>query len=79
MSDAVTNEVCQTIAEVFLLEEAGVSAESTPETISAWDSMGHLNLILALEQKFGVSFDPDQIPKLITVAAIAEAVSAQKT
>ena len=78
MSESVTDDVCQTIAEVFLLEGSEVTAESTPETIPAWDSMGHLNLILALEQKFGVSFDPDQIPKLTTVAAIAEAVSAQK-
>ena len=79
MSDTVTNDICQTIAEVFLLDSSEVSPDSTPETIPAWDSMGHLNLILALEQKFGVSFDPDQIPQLVTVEAIAEAVSAQKT
>ena len=79
MSEAVTDEVCQTIAEVFLLEGPEVTSESTPESIAAWDSMGHLNLILALEQKFGVSFDPDQIPKLTSVEAIVDAVSAQKT
>ena len=78
MSDSVNDEICQTIAEVFLLEGSAVTSESTPESIPAWDSMGHLNLVLALEQKFGVSFDPDQIPKLTSVEAIAQAVSAQK-
>ncbi len=77
MSAEVTDEVRQTIAEVFFIDASEVTAESTPETIAAWDSMGHLNLILALEQKFGHTFDPEQIPQLTSVAAIAEAVSAK--
>ena len=76
MSEEVLEQVRQTVAEVFFVDAAEVSAESSPESISAWDSIGHLNLILALEQKFGHTFDPEQIPQLTTIAAIAEAVSA---
>ena len=77
MSADVTDEVRQTIAEVFFIDATEVTADSTPETIPAWDSMGHLNLILALEQKFGHSFDPEKIPQLTSVEAIADAVSAK--
>ena len=77
MSAAVLDDIRQTVAEVFLVEVQQVSAESSPESIPAWDSMGHLNLVLTLEQKFGVKFDPDQIPQLTSVWAIAEAVTAK--
>jgi acyl carrier protein len=75
MSTAVFDEVQQTVAEVFALDAAEVSAESSAESIPAWDSLGHLNLILALEQRFDISFDPEEVPKLTSVAALAEAVS----
>jgi acyl carrier protein len=77
MSEAVLDDIRQTVAEVFLIEVQQVSAESSPESIPAWDSVGHLNLVLTLEQKFGVRFDPDQIPQLTSVQAIAEAVAAK--
>jgi len=77
MSAAVLDDIRQTVAEVFFVDAQQVSAESSPESIPAWDSMGHLNLVLALEQKFGVTFDPDQIPQLTSVQTIAEAVAAK--
>ncbi|MCH7751649.1 MAG: acyl carrier protein [Planctomycetes bacterium] len=77
MSAAVLDDVRQTVAEVFFVDAQQVSADSSPESISAWDSMGHLNLVLAMEQKFGMTFDPDQIPQLTSVQAIAEAVAAK--
>lgn len=75
MSQPVVDQVRQTIAEVFLIDASEVTAESTAESIEAWDSIGHLNLILALEQQFGRSFDPEEVPKLTSVAKIAEAVA----
>ena len=78
MSAEVLEEVRQTVAEVFALDPASVTAESSAETVPAWDSMGHLNLILATEQRFGVMLDPEQVPKLTSVQALADAVTASK-
>lgn len=78
MNAALLEEVRQTVAEVFFVDVAAVTADSSPESIPAWDSIGHLNLILATEQRFGVTFDPDQIPQLTSVQSIATAVAAKK-
>lgn len=75
MSEPVADQVRQTIAEVFLIDPAAGPADASAETVEAWDSIGHLNLVLALEQRFGVSFDPEKIPQLTTVEAIAAAVA----
>ena len=74
MNEQLVDDVRQTVAEVFFVDVDEVTAESSPDSIKAWDSLAHLNLILALEQRFGCTFDPDQIPELVTVEAIAAAV-----
>jgi acyl carrier protein len=78
MSDELQSEVRQTVADVFALDPASVTDATSPETTPAWDSIGHLNLILAVEQQFGVSFDPDRIPKLTSIQALADEISARR-
>lgn len=78
MSENLLDEVRQTIADVFALNVDEVSAAATADSTPAWDSINHLNLILALEQRFGISFDPEQIPAVTSVQALADAVAAKK-
>ena len=75
---SVVDEVRETVADVFALDVQDVTASTSPETAPVWDSIGHLNLVLALEQRFDVSFDPEQIPQLVSVQAIADAVAARQ-
>ncbi len=76
MSEELHEQVRRTVADVFALDAQSVSDATSPETTPAWDSIGHLNLILAVEQQFGVSFDPHQIPKLTSIEALADAIAA---
>jgi acyl carrier protein len=48
-----------TLAAVFGVAPESLSAESSPASIATWDSLSHLNLIMALEEEFGISFGPD--------------------
>ncbi len=34
------------------------------KTSSEWDSLAHLNLILALEEEFGLEIEPEDFPRL---------------
>ena len=44
--------------------------EDGPQTFPDWDSVMHLNLILALEAEFGVRFSTTEIPQLTSIAKI---------
>ena len=35
-----------------------------------WDSMGHMNLMMALEEKFGIQISADTITNLVSIPAI---------
>ena len=43
----------------------------------AWDSMGHMELLVTIEDDFGVRFPAHSIATLTTVQAIVEALRAQ--
>lgn len=65
-------------ADVFGVPASSLSAESSPETIDGWDSVQHLNLVLALEAAFGVQIDPEDIESIKTLGAAAEVVARKR-
>ena len=71
----ILDRVRQTVSDLFGVPSAQISESSSPQTIEAWDSMGHLNLVLALEQSFGVQFSPEEIAAMTNVALIGQTVT----
>jgi acyl carrier protein len=65
------------VADVFDVPLETVLPESSPDSIEAWDSLHHLDLVLALEQEFGAQFTPEEIEQLLSVALIANIVAAK--
>jgi acyl carrier protein len=47
-----------------------LSDEDGPGTISSWDSVNHLNLVLAIEAEFEIRFATSEIPDLLSVGKI---------
>ena len=57
-----------------VLDIDSVSDDDSMQTIKSWDSLRHLNLVIALEEHFGISFDPEEIPELTSVRIISAAI-----
>lgn len=66
MTSPIDNSLMRIFADVFQVPIESISPDSSPETIESWDSLQHLNLVLALEQEFSVQFSPDEIEKLVS-------------
>ena len=47
--------------------------------VSGWDSMAHIQLILAVESQFGIKFTAGEIAKLTTVGQLSELIGAKAT
>lgn len=60
------------IASTLKVPPARITETTKNEDISAWDSLGHVNLMMALEQTFGVYLDVEDFPKLTSVPAILQ-------
>ena len=62
----------EVVARVFGAEPDSLDGTSSPESVEGWDSMGHLNLIAALEKDFNVSIDIGDAMEMVTVERIRE-------
>lgn len=78
MNDAIFERVRTMMADNFSVPLDQMTAESSPDTIETWDSIQHLNLVMALEEEFGVQFDPEEIEQLLSVELVAALVAEKK-
>lgn len=60
------------VGQVFQLERGSVAGSTSPDSVRRWDSLGHLQLIAALEREFGVRFQVREIQAMDSVAGIEE-------
>ena len=60
----------QIMSSVFKVEETEIDDKSSPETIGNWDSLRHMKLIAALEERYGIEFNEDDIPEMLNIQKI---------
>lgn len=77
MNTPVIDRVRQLASDAFEVPLAEIKAESSPDSVATWDSIHHLNLVLALEQEFGIQFTPEEIEQLLSIELI-EALIVEK-
>ena len=64
------NDLKQVMADVFRAPVKSITADSSIDTVASWDSLTHLNLILALEERFNVSFTEDETIEMLNYRLI---------
>jgi len=65
----------QIMADVFDVEQDGIKDDASPDTVSNWDSLRHMNLIESLEEEFAIEFTEDQIVEMMNYKLIQLIVS----
>jgi len=77
----LNNDIRTRLQAVFreIFDDEGLQLNDTldRENFEAWDSLGHIRLVSAMEEAFGVSFTLDEIEAMTSVPQIA-AVLANK-
>jgi acyl carrier protein len=58
------------ISAVLGIEADQISSDDSPSSVPQWDSVAHLQLMLAIEDEFGIRFEADELASLKSVAMI---------
>jgi len=66
------NRILKIVSQVMEVPLEQLNEESSPDTIENWDSLKHMNLILALEEEFDVNFSDEEIVEMLSVEIIVE-------
>jgi len=70
----VKNEVAAVLAVILEVPREAISDGFSPDDCETWDSVRHLRLVLAIEERFGVTFDEAEIEHLTSLRAILDAL-----
>ncbi len=58
------------MASVLGVAPADLTDASSPDTVDAWDSLNHLNIVMALESEFSIELSPTDLFNMGDVAKI---------
>ncbi|MEQ1941324.1 acyl carrier protein [Mesorhizobium sp. VNQ89] len=72
MDEARLTVVAGIIAGVLGCRPQDVPADAPVGSLPQWDSIAHLSIVLAFEEKLGRQLTPDEIAALKTVASLAD-------
>lgn len=67
-------ELTPIFREVFDDDGIVLTRETTANDIDAWDSLSHMNMVMAVEVKFGIRFALGELPSLKNVGDLADLV-----
>lgn len=73
------HKIQQTIALTLNVPADRITQSTKDEDLAAWDSVGQVNLMMALEQTFGVYLEAEDFQKLNSVGAIMAYLELQGT
>jgi acyl carrier protein len=74
MTEPQEKQIVQVIADVLNVPPDQLTPDRSPQNVEGWDSVQHLNLVLAIEQAAGVQLDPEEIEQMQSVGAILDLV-----
>ena len=55
------DRIKKVMSDVLNIDVSLINNESSPDNIENWDSLKHMNLIVALEEEFEIEFDDEEI------------------
>jgi acyl carrier protein len=65
----------QIMGAILGVEPDTLDDTTTVETVESWDSLHHMNLVLAIEDDFNVRFAEDEIADLTSLPALRAALA----
>lgn len=73
---AVNERCAQVMAQVMKIDPSDVGDDASPETLDQWDSLSHVQLVLALEKEFDIKISPEEgIEHFVDFKSICEYIS----
>ena len=70
MDNSVEDRLKNVMSSVFGIPNNDIQDDASPDTIDSWDSLKHMNLIVALEEEFETEFGDHDIIEMMNYKLI---------
>jgi acyl carrier protein len=68
----------EVFAEVFPRNTAQPNSEMTSNDVPGWDSLGHVALIVAIEDRFAIEFSPEEYVGFDSVGELVDMIASKR-
>jgi len=70
----ITERLTRVFRKVFDDESIVLSPELTANDVDGWDSLSHINLLIAIELEFGIEFKQNEIQSFANVGELMKSI-----
>lgn len=70
----ISDKLKKTILRELKLDDFDFNENTTADQVPGWDSLSHLNIILAIEKEFGIRFKPYELLKLKNIGELQKLI-----
>ena len=60
----------EVLHKIFKIEISSINDETSVDTVDIWDSLKHLNLVIALEEAFNITFTEEESVEIMSYPLI---------
>lgn len=71
------DKIKEIMSLVFSIPADSIKDDASTQNLENWDSLNHMNLVVALEQEFQIRFEDDEIIKIVSFNEVANNVAAK--
>ncbi|PCJ57054.1 MAG: hypothetical protein COA79_17135 [Planctomycetota bacterium] len=68
------DQLKEILANIFNIQKSDINEDSSPETIVAWDSLKHMQLIIMIEEALSITITPEEIAEMVDFKKIKEII-----
>lgn len=73
--EEIYEKLTDVFRDVFDDEDIRLTDETTSDDIEDWDSLEHVNLIIAVEREFGMKFSMGEVTGMKNVGAMVDIIA----
>jgi acyl carrier protein len=73
-NEKMLSELSELIGDILDLDDLILTETTVADDVDGWDSLAHVRIVVAAEQKFGVRFSTSEITSLASVGELASLI-----
>jgi len=78
MDNTIKENIKEVMSLVLEVPAENIDDGSSPDTIESWDSLKHMNLIVALEEEFKIQFTDEEIVEMMSFSIIESTINGKR-
>ena len=74
MEKKLDNHIKNIMSAVFEIPIEEINEDTSPDNVGSWDSLKHMNLVVALEEEYDIEFIEEEIVEMMNFSQIKSIV-----